>query len=372
VEFTPSYHLEWLVGDEVTFTPEKQKRVLLTGAGGFVGHHTLEHLLENTDWEIICTDSFRHRGKTDRIREVVDGRIDRARVKVLTHDLRAPISPQLAHAIGPIDYLISMASDSHVDRSISDPRTFIENNVQLVLTLLEYAREHPVKKFLHVSTDEVYGPAFGSHLHYEGEPHRPSNPYSASKAAQEDICYSYWRTYGLPIGISNTMNIIGERQDPEKFVPLVLSKVLKGETVEIHSQDGKPGSRFYLHARNQADALLFLLNNVDFPVYGDMVRVPCIEVGAWAEKPAQMGRWNVVGEEEVDNQEMALAVGAYVKKPAACYQFVDFHNSRPGHDLRYALDGTKMRELGWQPPVPLWESLERTVRWSLDHPEWLA
>lgn len=333
------------------------KRVLLTGAGGFVGHHTLEHLLVTTDWEIVCTDSFRHKGKTDRLREVLDNRIDRARVRVLTHDLRAPISPQLAHAIGPIDYLISMASESHVDRSITDPRDFFENNVQLVLTLLEYAREYGVEKFLHVSTDEVYGPAPQGHRHKEGEPHRPSNPYSASKSAQEAACYAYWRTYGLPIAISNTMNIIGERQDPEKFVPLVLQKVAKGETVQIHaSRDGKPGSRFYLHARNQADALRFILEQTDFHQHGRLI--------------PDISRFNVVGEREVDNLEMAAMIAHYADKPCM-YELVDFHSSRPGHDSRYALDGELMQELGWKPPVPFEESLERTVRWTMAHPEWL-
>jgi len=118
------------------------KRVLLTGAGGFVGHHTLEHLLVNTDWEIVCLDSFRHRGKTDRIREVLDGVSPEARerVDVLAHDLRVPISDQLDWRIGAIDYVISMASDSHVDRSCTEPRPFIESNVALVLTLLEWLR----------------------------------------------------------------------------------------------------------------------------------------------------------------------------------------------------------------------------------------
>lgn len=323
-----------------------------------MGHHTLEHLLVTTDWHIVCTDSFRHRGKTDRLREVLESHPDKSdRVEVVTHDLTVPVSPQLAHRFGKIDYLISMASESHVDRSITDPRPFFENNVALVLTLLEYAREYGVEKFLHVSTDEVYGPASKGHNHAEGEPHRPSNPYSASKSAQEAACYSYWRTYGLPIAVSNTMNIIGERQDPEKFVPLVLSKVLRGETIPVHaSRDGKPGSRFYLHARNQADALRFLLETQDFPTY---------------RPGAEMGRWNVVGEREVDNLEMAVLIAHYADKPAF-YELVDFHSSRPGHDARYALDGSKLAALGWTPPVPLENSLEKTVRWSLQHPEWLG
>lgn len=347
------------------------KRVLLTGAGGFVGHHCLEHLLVNTDWEIVCLDSFRHRGKTDRIREVLDGVDPGGRVRVLTHDLRVPISEQLDFEIGAINYVISMASDSHVDRSCSDPRPFIESNVALVLTLLEWMRHRArlgpdgIQKFIHVSTDEVYGPAVGTHNHYEGEPHRPSNPYSASKACQEDIVFAYWRTFGLPVAVSNTMNIIGERQDPEKFVPLVLRAVLRGEVVKIHAGlvpalgELQAGSRFYLHARNQADALLFLLRTQPFPRYGEV-----------KEPGATMGRWNVVGEMEIDNLNMAHLIADYAGNELR-YELVDFHSSRPGHDLRYALDGSKLTELGWTPPMPLAESLQKTVRWTLEHRHWL-
>lgn len=332
------------------------KRVLLTGAGGFVGHHTLEHILATTDWHVVCTDSFRHKGKTDRLREVLEGRPqDSSRVDVVAHDLTVPISRQLAHRIGPIDYLISMASESHVDRSITDPRPFIENNVALVLTLLDYAREYPVEKFLHVSTDEVYGPAPSIHQFKEGEKHRPSNPYAASKSAQEAIVYSYWRTYGLPCAISNTMNIIGERQDPEKFVPLVLQKVLRGEKVQIHATaDGKPGSRFYLHARNQADALCFILG-LPFTAYRDGVDIQ---------------RFNVCGEREMDNLELARLIAQYAGRDLD-YELTDFHSSRPGHDLRYALDGSRLKKWGWTPPIPLMESLARTIKWTMDHPEWL-
>lgn len=377
------------------------KRVLLTGAGGFVGHHTLEHILATTDWEVVCLDSFRHRGKTDRIREVIsahDGHDERQvpdcgewchRVEVLQHDLTVPIATQLDHQIGHIDYVISMASESHVDRSCVEPRPFIENNVALVLTLLEWvrARQHPytavpgavlqaahppVRKFIHVSTDEVYGPAWPGHNHAEGEPHRPSNPYSASKACQEDIVFSYWRTFGLPVGISNTMNIIGERQDPEKFVPMVMAKIAKGETVTIHAAPAphqvapvvrrEIGSRFYLHARNQADALLFLLNNVPFPRYGDHSDV--------AAGGASMARYNVVGEREIDNLAMAKLIADAAGRDLN-YELVDFHSSRPGHDLRYALDGGRMRDLGWKAPVPLEASLRKTVEWTLENRRWL-
>lgn len=347
------------------------KRVLLTGAGGFVGHHALEHFLETTDWQIVCIDSFRHRGKTDRIREVLDGRPQHSsRVRVLSHDLRVPFSRQFREQIGDIDYLVSIASESHVDRSITHPRSFIENNVQLVLTLLEYARLHllGLEKFLHISTDEVYGPAPVGHDHAEGEPHRPSNPYSASKAAQEAIVYSYWRTYGLPVAISNTMNIVGERQDPEKYVPKIIRAIQRGEPITVHaSATGRPGSRFYLHARNQADALRFLLETQPFPRYGDTMLE---SDGGDRWNVSEMGQWNIVGEREIDNLELAQIV-ADAAGAELDYTLQDFHTSRPGHDLRYALDGTKMRELGWMPPVPFEPSLRKTVEWTLAHPDWL-
>jgi dTDP-glucose 4,6-dehydratase len=332
--------------------------VLLTGASGFVGSHALRHILANTDWNVVCLVSFRHRGITDRIRLAVDGYDDDfKRVKVIKHDLTAPISPVLSHEIGKIDYVLNVASESHVDRSITDPVPFIENNVSLVCNMLEWARFSDIEKFLHVSTDEVYGPAPVGHAHREWmDQYFPSNPYSASKAAQESIAYSYWRTYGVPLIITNTMNIIGEMQDPEKFVPMVIKKVLSGEKMDIHaSPTGQIGSRYYLHARNQADALLHALN-IPVTFYGDF------------QAPQ---KYHVVGEREVDNLEMAEMVASFVGKPLN-YELVDFHSSRPGHDLRYALDGSKIANTGWKAPLSLEQSLERTVKWTLENPEWLS
>lgn len=334
------------------------KRLLLTGGGGFIGAHTFAHIMHNTDWDVVIIDSFRHKGKTDRITEMIESHPDwRTRLKVITHDLTAPFSDQLVERIGRIDYVINMASESHVDRSITDPRDFIENNVHLTLTMLEYIRQHPVEKFIQISTDEVYGPAPDGHNHKEGEPHRPSNPYSASKAAQEDICYSYWRTYGLPICITNTMNIIGEMQDPEKYLPLVIKKVQSGQKLTIHASADKQtiGSRYYLHARNQSDALLYLLKNVEFPSY---------------TSGKDIARYNVVGEYEIDNLELAQKVAKILGKELN-YELTDFHSSRPGHDLRYALDGSKLAAEGWKAPLSLDESLKNTVEWTIKHPEWL-
>jgi dTDP-glucose 4,6-dehydratase len=333
------------------------KRVLLTGASGFVGSHVLRHILVNTNWEIVCPVTFTHKGLSDRLRIAVLGvDDDYNRVKVIRCDLTSPISAVTAHEFGKIDYVINVASESHVDRSIEVPAPFIINNVSLICHLLDWARIAQPEKIVQVSTDEVYGPAPLGYAHQEWiDQHLPSNPYSASKAAQEDIAFSYWRTYDLPITVTNTMNIIGETQDPEKFMPMVIKKVLSGEEMSIHaSPTGEIGSRFYLHARNQADGLLHVLTQ-NFPKFGETTTPE---------------RFHIVGEREVDNLEMAQMIADAVGKPLN-YKLEDFHSSRPGHDLRYALDGTKITNTGWKLPIPLEESIRKTVEWTLAHPEWL-
>ena len=334
--------------------------VLLTGAGGFAGHHTLEHLLAETDWDVIATDSFRHRGKTDRIAEVLAPHPEwKPRLKVVTHDLAAPFSAQTVAQLGRVDYVIAMASESHVDRSISDPVPFVLNNVLVMLTTLELCRKLKPRHVIVISTDEVYGPEpeVDDILvpHAEWSPIIPSNPYSASKAAQEAIAISYWRTYRLPVTIVNAMNLIGERQDTEKFLPLLISSVQYGAEMSIHGRKGDVGSRHYLHARNLADALVFILRGTVPP------RFP-------AEDRPQ--RFNVVGPDRIDNLDLALRVAKLVGKPLT-FRLVDFHSARPGHDPHYGLDPAKLSAAGWKPPISFDESLARTVSWTLAHSEWL-
>lgn len=332
-------------------------RLLLTGAGGFVGCHTLIHFLHNTDWEIVVIDSFRHMGKTDRVTHMLETHPEYIpRVTVLTHDLTVPFSDQFIKRMGKIDYVINMASESSVDRSITSPREFVNNNVNLMHTMLEYARYNPISKFLQVSTDEVYGPAPEGYNHIEGDYHRPSNPYAASKAMQEDLGWAYWRTYEVPYIQTNTMNIIGEMQDPEKLVPKVIQCALSGQMMPIFAdRNNKTGSRKYLHARNQADALLFILNNVGTTSYIKGDTSPAI--------------FNVVGEKEITNLDMALLVASYTGKKLN-YELVDVYTARPGHDTRYSLDGTKLAELGWRTPMNFEDSVRTTVKWTIKHPAW--
>jgi dTDP-glucose 4,6-dehydratase len=357
-------------------------RVLLTGAAGFVGSHVLRHLLANDDCEIVCPVSFRHKGLPARIASAVCDTEWQHRVHIVHWDMRAPADPLTLHEFEGCDVIMNVASESHVDRSISHPADFVQNNVALMLNVLEVARAIGPRLLLQMSTDEVYGPAYGKHLHAEWETVIPSNPYSASKAAQEAIAISYWRTYGVPLALTNTMNIIGELQDPEKFLPMIVRSLRDGLPVTVHTApDGTPGSRCYLHARNLADAWLYLTRRyIGSPPAQTLTGSAHREHGPgpalYADGSTRPDRFHIVGEREVDNVEMVHLVGSVMgldeTAVSSLLQPVSFHSSRPGHDLRYALDGSKLADLGWTAPVPLEKSLERTVRWTLEHPEWLT
>ena len=326
------------------------KRLLLTGASGFVGSHFVDHFLLNTDWEIVGIESWTHKGVPERILDSKHYQANKDRVTMFTHDLTAPISDVLLSRLGKIDYIINLASMSHVDTSIIDPVPFIKNNVDIVLNMLELARKLKPEKFIQFSTDEIYGPMLNGVPHLEWDKTLPSNPYSASKAAQEAIAISYWRTYSVPIIITNTMNIIGERQDGEKYLPKIVKTVLDGDTLTIHAKDGVAGSRFYLHARNAADACMFILNNVDIAMFPT------------SNEPE---RFNIVSDNELDNLELAKLVASIMKKGLK-YEFIDVHSVRPGHDPRYGLDGNKLKNLGYDYPVPFIESLTQTIDWMTD------
>lgn len=328
-------------------------RVLVTGAAGFVGHHTVEHILKTTGWDVVGMVSFRHRGCPLRLTHLKD----HVRFRIVTHDLTGPISGRLAEVIGPVDVILNLASESSVEHSIQTPVACAENNTRVALHMLEYARVVKPRVFVQISTDEVYGPAPDGYAHREWDSIRPSNVYSASKAAQEAYAHAYWRTWQVPVVITNTMNLVGERQGPEKLVPTVIRSVLNGETVPIYAEDGVSGSRYWLHARNKADALVFLCDEL-------MGRVPGYP------QQREPARYNVVGEKEVSNLDMARMIAKLIGRPLH-YELVHFHASRPGHDIRYALDGGRLAELGWTPPMSLEDSLAKTVRWTLSHPEWL-
>ena len=326
------------------------KTILITGGCGFIGHHFVEHVYINTDWNIVIIDKLSYASNGfERLRDT--GCLNADRVKVFTNDLINPIPEGIQKEIGKnVNYIVHMAAETHVDNSIKDPKLFLDNNINSTLNLLEYSRTLPnLEIFFYFSTDEVFGPALNDTLFKEWDRHKPTNPYSASKSAAEQICVAYENTYKVPLMIVNVMNAFGERQHVEKFIPLCIKKIMNNETIEIHSYPDKKrsGTRFYIHGRNIAAAVLFLINK-----------------GSIGEK------YNIAGEKEVSNLEMAQLIAGYMKKELQ-YKMVDFHTSRPGHDLRYALDGGLMKELGWVPKVSIEDRINEVVQWTLNNDRWL-
>lgn len=335
------------------------KKLLLSGMGGSIGVHTFAHVMTNTDWHVVGTDSFRHKGLTDRVKVMLDAHPDWIeRLTLITHDLTSPFSEMTKKKIGHIDYIISMASLSDVEASIQDPVTFIRNNVELTVNLLEYAREVQPEVFVLFSTDEVYGPTPNRVEQYEEWAALvSSNPYSASKGMQELAAIAYWRTYNVPVIITNTMNNFGEMQSPAKFPVMVQKAIMEGKEVSIHTGDAGIGSRSYIHSRNASDALLFILQNLP----------PHMHIPETADKP---DRYNIAGDKQLDNLELAQTIARLMEKELK-YKVVDFHHTRPGHDPHYGLTDTKLKSLGWVPPVSFEESLKNTIEWQTNNPEWL-
>jgi len=327
-------------------------KLLLTGGVGFLGHHIVEGVLKNTDWDIVILDRLDVSGNLERLTDMSIWKKEQHRVKFVWWDLKSELNDFIKRDIGNVDYIWHIAASSHVDRSIADPMSFVMDNVVGTCNLLLYAKElKELKQFIYFSTDEVFGPAPVGVNYEKDDRYRAGNPYAATKAGGEELCVAFENTYKMPIIITHCMNIIGERQHPEKYIPMVISKVLKGETVTVHANKDKTkaGSRFYIHARNVTDALLFLTDK-----------------GKTGEK------YNIVGEKEVDNLELAQFIAKVVGKQLF-FEMTDFHSSRPGHDLRYSLDGLKMYNIGWTLPHNFEQSLTNTVKWYLkpENRKWL-
>lgn len=377
------------------------KKVLVTGAAGFVGSHLCEHILKKTDWAITCLDRFDASGNPNRLSEMLETTpgIDRSRIKFVFWDLRAELNEQVQDQLGgPFDLILHLAAGSHVDRSIDEPLLFFQDNCIGTVNLMNYARDgglvleenfsdDPTKempiagKFLYFSTDEIYGPApefvrdvvtgeYITDMPFKGfkewDRLNPNNPYAAAKAAAEMAVIAFANTYRIPCVITNTMNIFGERQHPEKFIPLVIKRSISGEKLFIHANKDKTeaGKRHYLHVRNICAATVWVAEN-----------------GKLLNGTAEQGRYNVVGEIELDNLTLAQMVHGIVADyfrdkgqsiPDLDAELVDFHSSRPGHDLRYALTGDLLKSEGFSYPVEFEPSLRKMIYWTLDHKDkWL-
>ena len=303
---------------------------IVTGGCGFIGSFLVRHVLatEHPPARIIILDKLTYASRGfARLRELMkhaDG--TDSRVEIWTWDLTVPIEAAMVAELGNVEHMYHLAAETHVDNSISLPRAAVVNNIGAIVGALELARQLPnLKCFLHFSTDEVYGPCpAGCSPYAESAELNPSNPYSASKAASELIAKSYVTTYGVPVKTVRCMNVIGFSQDIEKFLPKLVDVALSNATIGLHqSSDGTWGSRGYLSAHDAVDAAVYVLNH---GLVGEVYNVPCLQ--------------------EMDNKRVLGLVEEALQMKIK-YTPVVYDENRPGHDIRYALDGSKLEDLGW-------------------------
>jgi dTDP-glucose 4,6-dehydratase len=327
-------------------------KLLVTGGAGFLGHHFVRYVLDHTDWSVVCLDRIDSAGDMNRLPSS-------PRLAFVHHDLRAEINVSLGLRVldglgkfgkGPFDHVVHMAAGSHVDRSVIDPVGFILDNVVGTAHLLEFFRLRGALrsggKILYFSTDEVFGPAPDSVSYGEWARFNPNNPYSAAKGGGELLCSAYANTYGLPILVTHCTNVFGERQHREKFIPLLIDQIRRHETVKIHADASKTkaASRYYTYVDNVSSAVLFLL-----------------ERGECLDGSGLFGKYNISGEVEISNLDLAQTVADLMHRPLS-YEMVDYCADRPRHDMRYAVSDDNLRAIGWKPEVTFLEGLERVVR----------
>lgn len=325
------------------------KTILITGASGFLGSHFVEEVLVNTDWNVVALCRMTFVGDLDRIISSTHVRNNASRVKLVFHDLKFEIPEHTIESIGEVDYIAHIAANSHVDRSIYYPKQFFEDNVMGTVNLLEWYRRHsPKALFINYLTDEVFGPAPEGYDFKEDDRWRPSNPYSASKCGQGAAGISYCTTYKLPIITTYTMNLFGERQHKEKLVAKSIHNILHNQVIKIHAKLDSSGNveyvgqRHWLHARNAANATLFLFNH-----------------GSPGE------HYNIVGDTEMYNDDLVKRIARLMNKEARI-EYVDFNHARPGHDRRYSLDNSRIKDMGWRAPVDFDTSLSKTIEWVIN------
>lgn len=326
--------------------------VLVTGAAGFIGSNLVHHLRKaEPAANIVSYDLLTYAGNLENLATLREDP-KHTFVQADIRDRKAVASAIREHAITHICHL---AAESHVDRSIADPLTFIRTNVEGTAVLLHEATEawsgRTDVRFLHVSTDEVFGELGDDGRFSESTPYSPRSPYSASKAASDHLVRAWHETYGLPTLVTNCTNNYGPFQFPEKLIPVVLTRALSGEPVPVYGQG--TNVRDWLFVEDHCSAILSVLRG------GRVGHTYCVG-----------------GDEERSNLELVHMLLDELDRQLQRAEgtgraLIEFVKDRPGHDFRYAMDAGKMKsELGWRPAVSLVEGLSRTVSWYLEHPGW--
>lgn len=315
-------------------------KLLVTGGAGFIGSNFIRSLLQGSpQYRIVNFDKLTYAGNLANLHAVA-GNPNYSFVK---GDICDPI--RVEEAMGGCDAVVHFAAESHVDRSIYEPAPVIQTNVTGTFILLQVARKVGIKRFVHVSTDEVYGDMEPAQFADESTPLRPSSPYSASKASSDLLVLSYVRTFGFPGLVTRASNNYGPFQFPEKFLPLLITNTIDNKPLPIYG-DGRQ-QRDWLHVTDH-----------------------CLGIQAVLEKGRVGEAYNIGGLDVVDNLSMAKRLLSIIGRPESLLTYV---KDRPGHDRRYALTCDKMeKELGWRPSIALEDGLRETIKWYSENSEWMA
>lgn len=331
-----------------------QKKILITGGAGFIGSHVVRFFVNTyPDYQIINLDSLTYAGNLMNLKDVED----KSNYKFVKGDITDEVFIEHLFETEQPDSVIHLAAESHVDRSITDPLAFAKTNIMGTMILLNafknlWANNWDNKLFYHVSTDEVYGTLGSEGLFLETTSYSPNSPYSASKASSDHFVRAYGETYDLPYVISNCSNNYGSYQFPEKLIPLFINNVIQQKPLPVYG-DGNY-TRDWLYVIDHAIA-------IDL-VFHEGVLKETYNIGGFNE-------WKNIDLVKLLCQQMDLKLK---REAGTSEKLITYVKDRPGHDLRYAIDATKInKELGWSPTVTFEEGLSKTIDWYLSHEVWL-
>ena len=319
-------------------------RVLVTGGAGFIGSNFVRYLLkeQETDLKLVNLDKLTYAGNLENLHDIAED----PRYTFVKQDICDSKGMEKVFTEHNPEIVVHFAAESHVDRSINDASPFITTNVLGTQILLDISRKYETKRFLHVSTDEVYGTLSESDPAFTEEtPIAPNSPYAASKAASDLVVRSYHETYGMDVIITRCSNNYGPYQFPEKLIPLMIVNALEDKPLPVYG-DGS-NIRDWIFVEDHCEALTALIQHGN---------------------PGEV--YNIGGKTELRNIDLVKSLLGALEKPESLIKFV---TDRPGHDFRYAIDTTKIEnEVSWGPSTSFEEGLEKTVNWYVNNPDWLA